>query len=543
MNRPDLVPHQFDSRLLRVYALYRLFLAAMFLAMAHFEIAPEYLGSTGKSLFYYTTLAYTLINLLSLPLFFQRDWLPGEKLLFGLLFVDVVALNLLMYSSGGLDGSLGYLLMVTVAASSIFQRSRIALAMAAIASIILIGVSLGQYLVEEAGEEVVVRSGVFGTLLFATALFFIFLTRRLTSAQEIAISEAKAAAHLQELNNLVLSRMHTGVLVFDKDYRIEHLNERAALLLGFVNDGNMITTGESLSSIPKLTSYYKHWKSNPRMRLPTFRPSASNIPLQISFSETGAVNDRHSILFLEDARSLSQQAQQLKNVSMGQLTGSIAHEIRNPLGAISHAAQLLNESRLDEADQKLVDVVLRHSSRVDNLVRNILQLSQQKGPEINVINIYDACLNAVTQIEEGKQFRNPVVEIDYSGRKVEAPFDPSQLQQVLINLLSNALRHSEAYSGAPWARIEFLLQEGIKLPVLKLLDKGPGIPEETAEKIFEPFFTTEKQGTGLGLYIARELCEINFAALSYVHGEDSHGYFQIVFSDPAKQIPDIQQNG
>ena len=192
---------------------------------------------------------------------------------------------------------------------------------------------------------------------------------------------------------------------------------------------------------------------------------------------------------------------------------------------------------LAEQDQKLVDVVLRHSTRVDKLVRDILQLSRQKTPQIEIANIYENCLLSKTHLEESKQFDNPCIEIDHSAQSVSAPFDSSQLQQVLTNLLENALRHSELQTAAPWAAIKFDYQQDMDLAMLKIYDRGSGVSSENRNKIFEPFFTTENQGTGLGLYIARELCEINFATLSYVYRGPSEHYFQIVFSDPAKQLP------
>ena len=152
-------------------------------------------------------------------------------------------------------------------------------------------------------------------------------------------------------------------------------------------------------------------------------------------------------------------------------------------------------------------------------------------------NIYDSCLLSKTQLEESKQFDNMSIEIDPSAQSVCAPFDSSQLQQVLTNLLGNALRHSELKTGAPWAGIKFDYQQDMDLAMIKIYDHGLGVASENRNKIFEPFFTTENQGTGLGLYIARELCEINFATLSYVYRGPSDHYFQIVFSDPAKQLP------
>ena len=526
-----------SPRLLRLYASYRLFLSSLLLWLVQFDFAPTYLGSDNPQLFALTASAYIGVNLISLPLFYLKRWQPSETALFAMLLIDIIAINLMMIASGGLAGSVGYLLMVTVAASATFLRTLLALSMVAIASFIPVSVSLSEFLLSSGDESGVVRSGIFGILLFATALIFIFLNKRLTTVQELAKTEAQAATRLQQLNDLVINKMLTGIVVFDRTFRIEQLNERASLLLGSVDGQKLLARDDSLTQLPTLINYYRNWVANPHRQLPTYQAPSSDIPLQISFSEIIGDNIGDTIMFIEDARTLSQHAQQLKNSSLGQLTSSIAHEVRNPLGAISHAAQLLNESKLQEQDQKLVDVVLRHSTRVDKLVRDILQLSRQKTPQIEIANIHENCLLSKTHLEESKQFDNPCIEIDHSAQSVSAPFDSSQLQQVLTNLLENALRHSELQTAAPWAAIKFDYQQDMDLAMLKIYDRGSGVSSENRNKIFEPFFTTENQGTGLGLYIARELCEINFATLSYVYRGPSEHYFQIVFSDPAKQLP------
>jgi two-component system sensor histidine kinase PilS (NtrC family) len=530
------------SRLLKLYSSYRLFLAALLLWLGYLESSPVYFDGSDSGLFSLTAAAYLVASLINLTLFQIMRWRPSETLLFAMLLVDVVAINLMLYSSGGMAGSMGYLLMVTVAASGTFLSTRLALSIAAIASFIPVSIAMSEFVLSDGGQGQVMRSGVFGILLFATALIFIYLAKRLTLVEELAESESRAAIRLQHINDLVFNKMLTGIIVFDSDFRIEQLNERASLLLGSSNSQKLLARHDSLNQVADLLPYYHEWKANPQRQLPTFRCKNSDIPLQISFSEIRSNSVVDTILFIEDARTLSQHAQQLKNSSLGALTSSIAHEIRNPLGAISHAAQLLQESNLPESDQQLVDVVLRHSTRVDKLVRDILQLSRQQAPQISVTNIYDNCILSKTQVEESHQFQNPQIHIDGSAQAVNAPFDSGQLQQVLINLISNALRHSEKKTGLPWVALRFDYQTDMNLAMLKIYDRGAGISAANTNKIFEPFFTTEKQGVGLGLYIARELCEINFATLSYVYESPAEGYFKIVFSDPAKLLPRNAEN-
>jgi len=202
-----------SPRLLRVYSIYRLCLAALLLWLTRLDIAPAYLGGTNPQLFSVIVHAYMMATLISLPIFHLRRWQRNETLLFAALLIDVTSINIMLYASDGLSGSVGYLLMVTVAASATFLSTRLALAMAAIAmaaiaSFIPVSLSLSEFFLRNADD-----SGVFGILLFATALLFIFLTKRLSAVQALVKSESQLTARLQHLNSLVINKMLTGIIV------------------------------------------------------------------------------------------------------------------------------------------------------------------------------------------------------------------------------------------------------------------------------------------------------------------------------------------
>ena len=232
--------HSISTKLLKFYSGYRVFLGALILWLGYLESAPAYFGSTDSNLFSLTTIIYLAIAVISLPLFFMMHWRPGETSLFAMLLVDVAAINLMLYSSAGLAGSMGYLLMVTVAASGTFLNTRLALSIAAIASFIPLSIATSKFLLTDGADTEVVHSGVIGILLFATALIFIFLAKRLTTVQELAKSESQMATRLQHINDLVFNKMLTGIIVFDADFRIEQLNERASLLLIGASDNQKL---------------------------------------------------------------------------------------------------------------------------------------------------------------------------------------------------------------------------------------------------------------------------------------------------------------
>jgi len=254
-------------RLLRIYISYRLLLSVLFLALTHFQLASDYLGTSNQQLFSLTIVLYSIISVGTAVIFYRQRWRPSETALFAMLLIDTIAITSMMHASDSSDGSLGYLLMVTVAASGIFQRGVLALALAAIASFILISISLTAFFSGTGTQAEVISSGIFSTLLFAIAMVFIFLAKRLSLAQQLALTESRIALQLQRLNDLVINKMRTGILVFDRDYRIGQLNERASMLLGQTDDSRLLARDDSLTALPELVSYHQDWLANPRLQL------------------------------------------------------------------------------------------------------------------------------------------------------------------------------------------------------------------------------------------------------------------------------------
>jgi len=251
-------------------------------------------------------------------------------------------------------------------------------------------------------------------------------------------------------------------------------------------------------------------------------------------------------------RSLNQQAQQLKLASLGRLTASIAHEIRNPLGAISHASQLLGESdSLPTSDHRLLDIINNHSKRVNQIIENILQLSRRraaKPAQINLqqwipafINDYKSSKSNGNQLNilmKEKNIGDSHNDFDYddtnNNARLDAKFDTSQLQQVLTNLCDNGIRYGTIQAGRPDLRIEIGIDTSQQQPYIRVIDYGLGISDENNKHLFEPFFTTENTGSGLGLYICKELCEANQAIISYKRTNTGESCFHLQLAHPEK---------
>lgn len=524
-----------SSQALWFYLLYRLALGLLLLGIFLSKLAPDIFGSVHDKLYFYTAAIYLLITTIDLAISNSERYRLGTTHLLFILLTDITVQTLLMHASGGLPSGIGYLMLVTVAVGSIFFTGQLAILVAAVASIGIIVESASTLFLSPELRSTMFPAGLLGILLFLTSLIVQGLNRALRKAERVATLESAQSAQLQELNELIISRMLTGILVVDAAGNIELINQAAVQLLGGNRPEAPFKRGDNIRGEPSLATQLRNWSKFSWLRANPFIPRFGNTEVQASFKHTDQSDKKRIMIFLEDSRAATQHAQQLKLASLGRLTGSIAHEIRNPLGAISHASQLLAEFRdHDDATTRLTDIIAKQVRRVNLIVENVLQLSRRQEHNFQKIDLPTWLQGFVDEYLETSRQR-PEIGLDISANIITTTFDPSHLQQVLTNLLDNAVRYSRLTSGTPWAGLRVRLGGVDKLPTIDVLDLGPGVAEQDRNKLFEPFFTTSSEGSGLGLYIARELCEINYATLKYEPPEGTEGgFFRISFAHPGK---------
>ncbi|UUA71032.1 sensor histidine kinase [Cellvibrio sp. QJXJ] len=535
--------------LLRIYTYYRTLLGSVLLLMFQIEFAPKILGNDNPQLFFYSSIGYTAINFMTLIVMWRVKYAPSQTKLFSSLLIDVIAISLLMHASGGATSGLGYLLLIAIAAGGIMLRERISFFLAAITTIVVISEGAYRFIILTQDNKAVFTSGTLSALAFLTALLFQHLTKKIRLSYAEAESQAKQAAHLQKLAQLIVERMRTGILVLNNQLTIELHNHAALKLLGINSDS---VENIPLSQFPDLYKKHQSWQRNSSDHSPFLKiEGETSNEIKVNFAYLEADKTNEVLIFLEDVRSLNQQAQQLKLASLGRLTASIAHEIRNPLGAISHASQLLAESpQLPQSDVRLLDIINNHSTRVNQIIENILQLSRRRPTQtlpINLrewiptfINDYKASKTNGPQLEIAlleknlRNNRNNGTGTVNSDGALEAKFDTSQLTQVLSNLCDNGLRYSNKKTGRPDLRLEIGVDISQHQPYIRVIDYGPGISDENIKHLFEPFFTTENTGSGLGLYICKELCEANQAIISYKRTPQGESCFHLQLAHPDK---------
>ncbi|MWV16414.1 PAS domain-containing protein [Pseudomonas sp. L-22-4S-12] len=514
-------------RVLRLYHLYRVTVGLVLVLLISSDLDKDLLNLAHAQLFRNGSWAYLIVNILSAVLMQQ----PRHLLqVFSIALLDVLLLSALFYAAGGTPSGIGNLLIVSVAIANILLRGRIGLLIAAVAAIGMIYLTFYLSFSHPAASANYVQAGALGALCFAAALFLQGLTRRLQQSESLAAQRAVDVASLEALNALILQRMRTGILVLDKLHRIVLANQGALTLLG---RGDL--TGKVLDPhCPELVRRLQQWLHNPTLRPQSLQAVPEGPLLQPSFIPLQRGAELHTLVFLEDISQITQQAQQLKLASLGRLTAGIAHEIRNPLGAISHAAQLLQESEsLDGPDRRLAQIIQDHSRRMNLVIENVLQLSRRRQAEPQLLDLKYWLHRFASEFRNSATL-NQTLHLETRGSGLQTRMDPHQLTQVLTNLVQNGMRYSAKVHQLGQVWLQLFRDPESDLPILEILDDGPGIPPEQLQHIFEPFYTTDNKGTGLGLYISRELCESNQARLDYKPREGGGSCFRITFAHSRK---------
>ena len=535
--------------LFRIYAWYRFALSILLLA-GYFAFRIRHSDVPFLPLLYLgTAVPYAALNLLTLIAVIARPRHPRTRHIFLILVIDIVALVLITHASGGMDSGFAILLMVTVAAAAIFVSRQIATLVAAVASLAVLADTLALIVAHDGGSNSLLPAGLLGILLFASSLLMQRLVTRLRHSQELADEKGREVAELEHLNRLIVQRMRTGLLFLDADDRMRIANEAALQLLGIAeHDISADGVVRRLRLPPLAREALERWREDPQHTNAPLRLRENGPLVLLSFTSLQGPGGTGTLAFVEDFSQISQQAQQLKLASLGRLTASIAHEIRNPLGSISHAAQLLRESpQLPSEDARLVEIVLGNAERTNKVIESVLSLSrgQQPCPELIVLNAWlRHFIHEFLQHDANASIRfEPAAPV--SGSEVRV--DPTHLRQVMTNLCENGLRYSERATGKATLHIGLQTDPHSGLVRVDVIDQGSGVAPGMIANIFEPFFTTEHGGTGLGLYLARELCEANQIRLEYLNTADTGSCFRLNFGHPQRrsvtQIEAPQESG
>jgi len=492
-------------RSFQYFNLYRLVLAALFfLAIVFPHDWTARLNLLPSPVMFGLTGGYTAATVAGLVL--ATHWQHHfNRQLSTQMLADVVVFSSLMYLAGGVGSGLSVLLLVSLAAASLVGRGRLVLFYAALSTLAILLVQIFGIVAKDFDEASIVQAGFISAGFFATAILARLLGQRAMVNEDLARRRGEALDNQILISQRVVERMQDGVLIVARAGLVSHCNPVARSMLGLPGEDEQ---GELAIRAPLLSAALQAWDKDGGDDGLSFA-GADGRELRARFERT-ASSDGEVLVFLDDVGRIKERAQQLKLASLGRLTASIAHEIRNPLSAIGHAGELLREERRGEMQERLLRILNDNVIRLDRIVADILDLGRQSRaePEFLCVNEFSA---GFVEHFIATECLAPDIVVFEAAEPIRLCFDRSHLHRVLWNLVSNALRHSSRGSGA--VRIFPGNAHGDGRVELHVIDDGPGIPENVREQIFEPFFTTHTQGTGLGLFIARELCATNGATL------------------------------
>jgi len=495
-------------RSLFYFNVYRLLVAVLLLLSVAFWGTNLWFGSRDLTLFIAANVSYVAFGVVCFALIGTRRRFNLQLTL--QVTADVGFIVILLYASGGLSAGLGLLLLTTLAGAGLISRGRMTLFFAALASIGVLLEQTVEVLRLDVSETQFVQAGLLSAAYFAIAWLAHALARYAVASERLAAQRGIDLANLEQVNRLVIRDMQDGVLVVDDRGAIRQCNARAERLLGKLPRGRGETTLAEFA--PGLAEQFREWMGSAVADLVPRAPFRDNVSAR--FVPIGGSQRVGAVIFLEDLSRIQAEARQLKLAAMGRLTANIAHEVRNPLGAISHAAQLLQEEpAVSSTATRLITIINENSRRLDRMVNDVLRLNRGERAHRENVDIAGFLAGFADQFCQIEKIEPAVLRVE-CPEGIDVLFDRSHLNQVMWNLCRNALRHSRRGPGSIAIRVT--QEPGRGVVKLDVVDDGSGVAPDSRAQLFEPFFTTAAGGTGLGLYIAREVCDANGASLDYV---------------------------
>lgn len=504
-----------------IYAIYRI-IVSMFLIFANYALDKSLLRTFGgtttilpSALEQVVVVAYFIGAVALAVLLYVYYAHTRRQLLFGFV-LDMAMLTLVLYSSVATDLQVVLLYMVVVAASFMLLRLTHAVAITFVAVVSLAFQQLYFLLHKQVGFLSFGDAMMLSVSLVAVGFLSWSISQRLAIAEQDAARHAKEIMRLNAINEEVIKNMESGIIVVASSGRILMINRTAQELLNlhpnkvYGNNLERILEAQRIlvRQYPELDKWYRYQNDELSFFL-TPMGETETLTNRLRISKKN-LPEFGQLLIVEDLSLEQRLAQQMKLASLGQLSASIAHEIRNPLSVISQASELLMELTRNDNNphSELYEMIFGHTKRVNRIIEDVMRLSRQEPPKQEVITL-QAWLPAF--LYEHYSMENIVFNSD--GHH-QIRFDPSQLEQIFINLVNNALRHTKKVESEP--DVEIVVHTTSQDLLIDVLDNGDGVDKKDLESLFNPFYTTSQGGTGLGLYLSQAFSEANNARLIYV---------------------------
>ena len=515
------IPAEQAWTLLKVFLMYRFILACLFIFLFYSRLGFSLISIDNSQLYGFSSHSYLILSVISGACIIWRliGYTTQAQLL---IFTDILILTLLMHACGGINSGIGTLLAVSVASSGLLIGGRCAMFFAALASLAVLTEQIFADYTDSFESISYTYAGMLGASFFTIALLSYILAKRSEQTLQLADQQKLTIDKLEELNRYIIQHLQSGIIIINKQQTIQMANEASLRLV------NLPLLPISLGDISEhLAQAFEAWLADPEQQLVLLQLSNQS-EIHCRFMMLPIVSEFFYMLILENIALYNQRLQQSKLASLGRLTASIAHEIRNPLGAISHAGQLLSESpHLSIQDMRLTEIIQTNAIRVNQIIADILQLSKRADSRREKIYLKPWLAHYLNNFMLEHGITANTFKLSQTDEPLCAVMDPGHLRQIMDNLCQNALRYGEPETGQIILQT-FTLKQA---PCIEVIDNGAGISHEHIKHLFEPFFTTSASGNGLGLYISRELAELNQAKLSYHLTAEKRSCFRLCLLD------------
>lgn len=517
-----------QARAINVLNIFRLALSLVFVFL-YLYIGKEGWWDSGNNaqLFFNISLAYLLFSIaVILMSTLKTATLTVVQPL--QIVIDILFIILLMNAAGGIRSGLGLLLIITIVSASLVSNGRLALFYAAVASIGLLLEQSFQIIQWDLSTASYTQPVMLSLSCFATAWVAYSLAKRMQHSEALASARGIDLENLAHVNALITQEMHDGVIVVDQDFNIRHHNSQAESLLNLPKDSkdNITLT----NNVPEIAAVFSRWVNGEDASNNSII-SLNNRELKLRFMPINQLQDSHdlgknsgnitssnagrdlgAVIFIQDWSQLQSTAQQAKLAALGRLTANIAHEIRNPLSAISHANQLLQEETTTAPTTRILQIIADNIQRIDKIIKDVLELNRRDRTHQEPIELNKFLADFYVQFCAVEKIAASHFQCEPFLQQQTISFDQRHLTQILWNICKNGWEHSQKQAGSLSLRGLAIENMGLNI---EIKDDGSGVAEQDRAKLFEPFYTTKTTGNGLGLYISRELAEANGASLHY----------------------------
>ena len=510
--KPSLVKlseESIQARAIDILNIFRLTLSIVLIVSYLYVGSKNWIDKENSQLFFYCATAYLIFSIAILllnGLALTKRWLiqPPQ------ITIDIMFIVMFMHAAGGMQSGLGLLLIVTIVTASLVSNGRLALFYAALASIGLLLEQSYQIVQSDLATSSYTQPVMLSISCFATAWLAYSLANRMQRSEALASERGVDLENLAQVNALITQEMQDGVIVVDAELNIRHHNLQAESLLALPTEstGNLTLS----NNVPSIAEVFNHWLKGDDIGQKLI-VSLGNRELKLRFKPTSELRSAGAVIFIQDWSQIQSSAQQAKLAALGRLTANIAHEIRNPLSAISHANQLLQEEEnLNPPSVRMLQIIADNIQRIDQIIKDVLELNRRDRTQQEKFELNEFLANFYTEFCAIEKISTSHFQLEVCKLKHTIAFDQRHLTQILWNLCKNGWDHSQKQIASVNLSCVEIGKNSLSI---EINDDGAGVAELDRARLFEPFFTTKNTGNGLGLYISRELAEANGASLQY----------------------------